>query len=96
MHLRTIDHVLHFGGRGRNMLAHLANDALMRGRRGHSRRGICDEPVSNELGEDHSQSQHGASHLILQIVVHNCSPSVALFADGSEGREGRKSLPAFA
>lgn len=61
MHLSTVDHVFHFGGRRRNVCAHLTNDAFVRGIGGKSRRRIGDEPIGDKLRKHHAESQDCAS-----------------------------------
>ena len=90
MHLSTVDHVFHFGGRRRHVCAHLANDAFVRSIGCKSRRRVGDEPIGDKLRKHHSESQNRASHFGLPVVLHAILQSSLCARDGSVEQTRRK------
>ena len=90
MHLSTVDHVFHFGGRRRHVCAHLANDAFVRSICCKLRRRVGDEPIGDKLRKHHSESQNRASHFGLPVVLHAILQPSHWALDGSAEQTRRK------
>ena len=90
MHLSTVNHVLHFGGRRRNMCAHLANDAFVRSIGCKLRRRVGNEPIGDKLRKHHSESQNCAGHFGFPVVLHAILQPSHCAPDGSAEQLPRK------